>query len=71
MIGRLTIVASRDDPDPARTAENPFRDDRKADRMGDPACYRDYCPNCDAPLAIVDEECPECGAAVEARAGSS
>lgn len=30
--------------------------------MGDPACYRDYCPSCDMEVAIVDEECPECGA---------
>jgi hypothetical protein len=30
--------------------------------MGDDACYRDYCPECDLPVTIVDEECPECGA---------
>lgn len=30
--------------------------------MGDPACYRDYCPECDRQVTIVDEECPECGA---------
>ncbi len=27
--------------------------------MGDRACYR--CPDCDAQVTIVDEECPECG----------
>lgn len=29
--------------------------------MGDPACYRDYCPECDLEVTITDEECPECG----------
>lgn len=29
--------------------------------MGDPACYRDYCPACDMEVTITDEECPECG----------
>jgi hypothetical protein len=29
--------------------------------MGDPACYRDYCPECDLQVTITDEECPECG----------
>jgi len=29
--------------------------------MGDPACYRDYCPECDLQVTIADEECPECG----------
>jgi len=29
--------------------------------MGDRACYRDYCPACDAQVTIVDNECPECG----------
>lgn len=31
-------------------------------RMGDPACYRDFCPECDLQVTIVDGECPECGA---------
>lgn len=30
--------------------------------MGDEACYRDYCPECDLQVAVVDEACPECGA---------
>lgn len=29
--------------------------------MGDPACYRNYCPECDLQVTITDEECPECG----------
>lgn len=29
--------------------------------MGDPTCYRDYCPDCDRQVTITDEECPECG----------
>lgn len=30
--------------------------------MGDPACYRDYCPACDLEVTITEGECPECGA---------
>lgn len=33
--------------------------------MGDPACYREYCPACDRELTIVDAECPECGTSLE------
>ncbi len=29
--------------------------------MGDRTCYREYCPDCDAQVTIVDEECPDCG----------
>jgi RNA polymerase subunit RPABC4/transcription elongation factor Spt4 len=29
--------------------------------MGDRACYRDYCLECDAQVTIVDGECPDCG----------
>lgn len=29
--------------------------------MGDEACYREYCPNCDAEVTIVTETCPDCG----------
>lgn len=28
--------------------------------MGERACYRQFCPACDAALSIVDEEC-DCG----------
>ncbi len=28
--------------------------------MGDRVCYREYCPDCDAQVTIVDETCPEC-----------
>lgn len=30
--------------------------------MGDRACWREFCPECDAPVTTVDEECPDCGA---------
>jgi len=33
--------------------------------MGDRACYREYCPNCDAQVTVVDDECPDCGEALE------
>jgi rRNA maturation protein Nop10 len=33
--------------------------------MGDRACYREYCPNCDGEVTIVDEECPHCGRPLE------
>lgn len=33
--------------------------------MGDRACYREYCPNCDREVTIVDEECPDCGRPLE------
>ena len=29
--------------------------------MGDPACYRRYCPDCDLQVTITETECPECG----------
>jgi hypothetical protein len=28
--------------------------------MGDRVCYREFCPECDAQVTIVDEECPDC-----------
>jgi hypothetical protein len=34
--------------------------------MGERACQRDYCPACDLPVTVVDEECPECGTALPA-----
>jgi hypothetical protein len=33
--------------------------------MGDPACYREYCPACDREVTIVDADCPECGTSLE------
>ena len=29
--------------------------------MGDPACYRAFCPACDLQVTVTDEACPECG----------
>ena len=29
--------------------------------MGERACYREFCPGCDAPVTVADEECPDCG----------
>ncbi|MFB6129654.1 MAG: hypothetical protein ABEJ28_02410 [Salinigranum sp.] len=38
--------------------------------MGDRACYLEFCPSCDAPVSIVHEECPDCGASLaDDRAG--
>lgn len=33
--------------------------------MGERACYRAVCPNCDLQLSIADETCPECGADID------
>ncbi len=33
--------------------------------MGDRSCYREYCPECDMQVTIVDEECPDCGRTLE------
>jgi predicted amidophosphoribosyltransferase len=30
--------------------------------MGDPACDRRFCPECDLAVARADDACPECGA---------
>ncbi len=35
--------------------------------MGDRACYREYCPDCDAQVTIVDEECPDCGRSLDVK----
>ncbi len=35
--------------------------------MGDRACYREFCPACDASVTIVDETCPECGRELQLR----
>jgi len=32
--------------------------------MGDPACYRRFCPDCDAQLSLLADRCPGCGAAI-------
>ena len=34
-------------------------------RMGDPACYLEYCPECETPVPAVEGECPDCGAATD------
>lgn len=33
--------------------------------MGEDTCYRDFCPACDAPVSVADEQCPDCGAELE------
>lgn len=33
--------------------------------MGERACYREFCPECDAPLTVADDACPDCGASLE------
>lgn len=33
--------------------------------MGDRACWLEFCPHCDAQVTVVDEECPDCGAALD------
>jgi len=30
-------------------------------RMGERACYLEFCPACDAPVTMADERCPDCG----------
>lgn len=32
--------------------------------MGERACYREFCSECDMQVTVVDEECPECGTAL-------
>jgi|AntRauTorcE11897_2_1112592.scaffolds.fasta_scaffold01135_4 predicted amidophosphoribosyltransferase len=32
--------------------------------MGDPACYRRFCPDCDAHLSLLEDRCPDCGAPI-------
>lgn len=32
--------------------------------MGDRTCDRVFCPICDLPLTVADDECPECGAEI-------
>ena len=33
--------------------------------MGDPACYLRYCPSCETPVPVVEDDCPDCGATVD------
>jgi hypothetical protein len=33
--------------------------------MGEPACYLEFCPECDAQVTVLDEECPDCGVGLE------
>jgi predicted amidophosphoribosyltransferase len=39
--------------------------------MGESACDRRFCPECDLALTRADETCPECGARVDSRDGTS
>jgi len=34
--------------------------------MGDRTCLREFCPDCDAQVTIVDDECPDCGRQLDA-----
>jgi hypothetical protein len=47
--------------DAGAALSNTYSDGVTTPTMGDPACYRDYCPECDLQVTITDEECPECG----------
>mgnify|MGYP006268784103 FL=1 len=29
--------------------------------MGEQPCKREYCPDCERAVALVDQECPDCG----------
>ncbi|EMA63753.1 hypothetical protein C469_02821 [Halorubrum lipolyticum DSM 21995] len=33
--------------------------------MGDQACDRRFCPECDLAVSRVDDTCPDCGARLE------
>jgi len=33
--------------------------------MGDPACDRRFCPECDLAVTRGDDVCPDCGAPIE------
>ncbi|ELZ35944.1 hypothetical protein [Halorubrum distributum] len=33
--------------------------------MGDRACDREFCPECDLAVARTDDSCPECGAPID------
>ncbi len=32
--------------------------------MGDRACYREFCPECELQVTVVEENCPDCGRAL-------
>jgi RNA polymerase subunit RPABC4/transcription elongation factor Spt4 len=32
--------------------------------MGDPACDREFCPECDLAVSRSDDVCPACGASI-------
>ncbi len=34
--------------------------------MGERVCYLEFCPDCDAPVSVADEACPDCGAGLTA-----
>lgn len=70
MISSGVAIRSPDDVRPeewnvrihsARTMNNIYSVSPSRADMGDSACYRDYCPECDLQVTIIDEECPECG----------
>jgi len=64
----VIIRAGLDCPTPGFRAGHPppgyMRREPEPPTMGDDACYRDYCPECDLQVTVVDEECPECGASL-------
>jgi predicted amidophosphoribosyltransferase len=33
--------------------------------MGDPACDRRFCPECDLAVSREDDVCPDCGAPID------
>ena len=33
--------------------------------MGDRACYREFCPECELQVTVVEENCPDCGRALD------
>jgi predicted amidophosphoribosyltransferase len=33
--------------------------------MGDPACDRRFCPECDLAVSRTDDVCPDCGAPID------
>lgn len=33
--------------------------------MGERVCYLEFCPDCDCPVSIADDRCPDCGAPLD------